>query len=175
MKSTMQVQGIKETLRELNQIDPKLRRQITKEFKKIGAPVVQEAQNMVPQTPPLSGWGRVWQTPGSRFQMLPWDDAMARKMIDTKVSSKRPREYRGVVRDLAVVAIRWRGAVNTVFDMSRDPETPQGAVMIDGLNNRYGRASRIMWPAMEKHKDTVENEIEQQVRIVQAAVARSVK
>jgi hypothetical protein len=59
--------------------------------------------------------------------------------------------------------------------MSRDPETPQGAVMIDGLNNRYGRGSRIMWPAMEKHKDTVENEIEQQVRIVQAAVARSVK
>jgi hypothetical protein len=47
--------------------------------------------------------------------------------------------------------------------------------MIDALNNRYGRASRVMWPAMEKHKDTVENEIEQQVRVVMASVDRAVK
>jgi hypothetical protein len=174
MNSTLQVQGVKEALREINRLHPKLRREITKDFKKIGAPVVNEAKTMVPQTPPMSGWGKSWQTK-SGFQMLPWDAKQAAKMIDTKVSGKKPREYKGVVRDLAVVAIRWRGAVNTVFDMARGGDTPQGQHMVDVLNSRFGEASRIMYPAYEKHEDKVEGEIEQQVRAVMAAVNRLVK
>jgi hypothetical protein len=174
MKPTMQVTGIKETLRELGKIDKEARRQITKDFKKIGAPVVSEAKNQIPKDPPLSGWGRSWST-GSGYQMLPWDGQKAAKYVDTKVSSKRPREFRGVVRDLAVVAIRWRGAVNTVFDMSREATTPQGQVMVNALNDRYGNASRIMYPAYEKHADAVEREIKAQVDQVMAMVNKAVK
>lgn len=174
MKPTMQVTGIKETLRELGKIDKEARRQITKHFKKIGAPVVSEAKNQIPKEPPLSGWGRSWST-GSGYQMLPWDGQKAAKYVDTKVSSKRPREYRGVVRDLAVVAIRWRGAVNTVFDMSREANTPQGQIMVNALNDRYGNASRIMYPAYDKHADKVEREIKAQVDQVMAMVNKAVK
>lgn len=174
MTPTMQVQGIKETLREINRINPKLRRQITKDFKKIGAPVVSEAKQNVPRTPPLSGWGRTWTT-GSGFQMLPWDGQLAAKYIDTTVSGKKPREYRGVVRDLAVVAIRWRGAVNTVFDMSREANTPQGAVMVNALNDRFGNASRLMYPAYEQHADKVEREIKLQIDQVMRMVNKAVQ
>lgn len=173
-KVTMQVTGVKETLREIGKIDKDLRRQITKDFKKIGAPVVNEIKGSVPLEPPLSGWGRVWNTP-SGFQMLPWQANQAKKLVDTKVNTKRPREYRGVVRDLAVVAIRWRGAVNTVFDMSRDGATPQGNVMVDALNNRYGNASRVVYPAYEKNERKVESEIQQKVREVMAIVNRRVQ
>ena len=173
-KVTMQVTGVKETLREIGKIDKSLRRQITKDFKAIGMPVVTEAKNNVPKEPPITGWGRKWQT-ASGFQMLPWQSYNAAKLVDTQVSSKRPREYRGVVRDLAVVAIRWRGTVNTLFDTARDWETPQGENMIKGLNDKHGKASRIMWPAYEKNADKVENEIQQKVREVMAIVNRQVQ
>jgi hypothetical protein len=47
--------------------------------------------------------------------------------------------------------------------------------MVDVLNSRFGEASRIMYPAYEKHEDKVEGEIEQQVRALMAAVNRLVK
>lgn len=174
MTTTMEVRGIKETLRELGKIDKEARRQITKDFKKIGAPVVSEVKQNIPRDPPLSGWGRSWST-GSGYQMLPWDGQKAAKYVDTKVSGKRPREYRGVVRDLAVVAIRWRGAVNTVFDMSRESNTPQGAVMVNALNDRFGNASRVMYPAYEQHADKVEREIKLQIDQVMRSVNKAVQ
>ena len=174
MSQTMQVQGIKKTLRELNKIDNQARRQITKDFKKIGAPVVSEVKQNIPRDPPLSGWGRTWTT-GSGYQMLPWDGQLAAKYVDTKVSGKRPREYRGVIRDLAVVAIRWRGAVNTMFDMSREPNSPQGAVMVNALNDRFGNASRLMYPAYEKHADKIEREIKLQIDQVMRMVNKAVQ
>lgn len=174
MTQTMQVQGIKETLRELNKIDKEARRQITKDFKKIGAPVVSEIKANIPRNPPLSGWGRTWTT-NSGYEMLPWDGQKAAKYVDTKVSAKRPREYRGVVRDLAVVAIRWRGAVNTMFDMSREANSPQGSVMVDALNDRFGNASRLMYPSYEKHADKVEREIKIQIDQVMRMVNKAVQ
>ena len=173
VRTEIEVVGIKEVLREINQIDKEARRQITREFKKITAPVVSEAKSRSPKEPPISGWGRSWKTQ-SGFQMLPWQSNAASKLIDTKVSGKRPREYQGVVRDLAVLIIRWRGTVNTLFDMSRDSKTPQGENMIRGLNARYGQASRVMWPAYEQHADKVEEEIRDQIDRVMAMVNRKI-
>jgi hypothetical protein len=173
VRTELEVVGIKEVLREINQIDKKARQQITRDFKKITAPVVSEAKSRVPKEPPISGWGRSWRT-ASGFQMLPWQPSDASKYIDTKVSGKRPREYQGMVRDLAVLIIRWRGTVNTLFDMSRDSKTPQGENMIRGLNARHGQASRVMWPAYEQHVDKVEEEIRDQIDRVMAMVNRKI-
>jgi hypothetical protein len=169
----IEVVGIKEALRELNQIDKSLRRQITKEFKAIGAPVVNEAKNMVPKTPPISGWGRPWTTK-SDFKMLPWNGAIGAKYIDTQVSSKRPREFQGKIQDLAVVAIRWRGAVNTVYDLAQKPKTVQGATMIRGLQQNKGKASRVMWPAYSKNADKVEDQIRDQIVKVMELTNRAI-
>ena len=174
VSTQIEIAGLKEALREINQIDRQARLQITREFKKITRPVVNEAKQNVPKTPPISGWGRTWRTPGTRFQMLPWDGDPATKLIDTKVSGKRPREYAGKIRDLAVLIIRWRGAVNTLFDVAQNSSTPQGANMIAGLNNNVGRASRVMWPAYEKHADEVEDAIRDEVVRVMAMVNRKI-
>lgn len=173
IRTEIEVVGIKEVLREINQIDKEARRQITKDFKKILQPVVVDVKGRVPKQPPLSGWGRSWKTP-SGFQMLPWDGSQASKLVDSKVSGKRPREYNGIVRDLAVLIIRWRGTVNTLFDMSRDSQTPQGENMVRGLNARYGQASRAMWPAWENRDDKVEEEIRDTIDRVMAMVNRKI-
>ena len=173
-QTKIEVLGVKEALRELNQIDKSLRRQITKEFKAIGAPVVNEAKSRVPKAPPISGWGRTWKTPDTRFQMLPWNGSTGARFIDTKVSGKRPREFQGRIQDLAVVVIRWRGAVNTVYDLAEKPKSVSGSNMISGLERRNGKSSRVMWPAYEKHKNKVESEMRDQVVKVMAMVNRRI-
>jgi hypothetical protein len=91
--------------------------------------------------------------------MLPWDGSAAQGLMDVKVSGKRPKPYGDIVRDLAVVVVRWRGMVNTLFDTADKNTTPEGANMVGGLTSRYGPASRIMWPAYERNKFEIENEI----------------
>jgi hypothetical protein len=173
VSTQIEVVGLKEALREINQIDKVARRQITREFKQIMKPVVDEAKQNVPKTPPISGWGRSWKT-SSGFQMLPWDGNSATKLVDVKVSGKRPREYNGQVRDLAVLIVRWRGAVNTLFDMARDSKTVQGANMIRGLNANTQQASRVMWPAYESKKNDVEDAIRDEIVKVMAIVNRRI-
>lgn len=168
-----EVVGIKDALREINQIDRTARREITKNFKRITAPVVSEAKSSVPRQPPLTGWGRSWKT-GSGFQMLPWNGAKADTMIDTKVSGKRPKEFAGITRDLAVLTIRWRGMVNTIYDVANNSSTPQGANMIAGLNQKHGRASRVMWPAWDAKGDQIEKEIRQEIEAIMLAVNRKI-
>ena len=173
MYLSLEVAGLKEALREINQIDKEARRQITKDFKKILQPVVVDVKNRVPKQPPLSGWGRSWKT-ASGFQMLPWDGSQASKFVDSKVSGKKPREFAGITRDLAILLVRWRGTVNTLYDMSRDSKTPQGSLMVNALNNRFGQASRAMWPAFQNRDDKVEEEIRNTIESVMAMVNRKI-
>jgi hypothetical protein len=170
--TSIEVAGIKEALREINYIQPGVRREITKNFRKITQPVVTEARSRVPKAPPISGWGRVWKTPGTNFQMLPWNYDPAKNLINSQVSGKRPKEYAGITRDLAVLVIRWRGMVNTVYDTANNPATPQGANMIRGLTSKHGGASRVMWPSYEKHANEVENQIKDQVEYIMELVNR---
>jgi hypothetical protein len=172
VKTSIEVAGIKEALREINYIQPSLRREITRNFKQITKPVVSEAKSRVPKAPPISGWGRTWKTPDTRFQMLPWNPDPAKNLINTQVSGKRPKEFAGITRDLAVLVIRWRGMVNTVYDTANNPATPQGANMIRGLTSNHGGASRVMWPAYEKHETEVERQIKDQVEYVMELVNR---
>lgn len=173
MNVTIEVAGLKDVLREINQIDRKARLEITRNFKKIGAPVVNEAKANVPQEPPISGWGRAWKTK-SGFQMLPWNGDPATKLIDVKVSGKKPREFNDRIYDLAVLAIRWRGTVNTLFDLASDYKTPQGRNMVAGLNREHGRASRVMWPAWERKGDEIEDAIKDEIERIMLMVNRNI-
>lgn len=169
VRAEIEVVGIKDALREINSVDRTMRRTITKDFKQIGQPVVNEAKGKVPKGPPISGWGRSWTTQ-SGFKMLPWDGNAANGLIDTRVSGKRPKPFGGMVRDLAVVYIRWRGMVNTVFDTAGKDKTTQGANMVRGLSARYGTPSRLLWPAYEKHRADVEQEIRDMAAEVMAKI-----
>lgn len=173
IQTSVTVAGLKDVLREINQINPAARRQITKEFRKITQPVVNEAKTLMPKEPPISGWGRTWKT-SSGFQMLPWNGDLATKYVGAQVSGKRPREYAGVTRDLAVLVIRWRGMTNTLFDTARKSSTPQGANMIRGLNMNTREASRTIWPAWDNKGDKVESQIRDEIDRVMAMVNRKI-
>lgn len=155
-----EVQGLKTCLSTLNQIDKKARRDITKEYKTIVKPVVDEAKRNVPRQAPLSGWARNWTTK-SGFKMLPWQGDIGAKMIKPKLNGRKVREYGGQVQNLAVMSITWTGMVDTVFDIAgRGPvPDPRGQQMVAALTQRFGRPSRVIWPAWEKNKNEVEGQI----------------
>ena len=79
VSAKIEVVGLKEALKTLNKIDKSLRREITKDYKKIVQPVIDDANALVPTGVPLSGMARNWSTK-SGFKMLPWVPGMKQKI-----------------------------------------------------------------------------------------------
>jgi hypothetical protein len=158
------VTGVKETLRELNKIEPELRKEIVSDFKQIVAPIIAEVRGNLPATPPLSGFGRNWKA-GAIF---PWSTTVVSKSIAAKVNTRK----RG--NSLAVLAVVMKSAAGTVADMSgkRGGTTPRGERMIAALQERFGPASRFMWPAFERRSNQIEGEIERVADKVAEATTR---
>jgi hypothetical protein len=152
VQTNIEVVGLKDALKNLNKLEPSLRRGITTEYKSIVAPVIQEAKANIPKLP-LSGWQYSWTTK-SGFKMLPWDPNKATKLVKAGVSGKKVKEFQGRTSNLAVFFIRWSGMVDTIFDMGRN------GIMSRNLSAKWGRPSRVMWPAYEKHKNEVEGAVE---------------
>jgi hypothetical protein len=172
--ASVEVVGLKEALKELNEINPKLRRDVTKEFRKIVDPVIKTAKAKVPQEAPISGWGRKWTTKSGR-QLTPWVGSIGDDYIKAKVSGKKPREWAGRVTNLAVFSVAWSGAINTLYDLAgrkSSGDTERGARMIRALEARHGKASRVLWPAYEMNREEVERQTAQIVEGVMGEVNR---
>ena len=63
VSAKIEVYGLKDALKELNKLDPILRKQITKDAKEIAKPVVSDAQSKYPVTI-LSGMKYNWVQKG---------------------------------------------------------------------------------------------------------------
>jgi hypothetical protein len=142
--SAITVVGIKETLRDLQRIEPDLAKQIKADVKRITASVVADAKSAVPNDV-LSGFARQWQ--GGR--LTPYSSEQVRKSVMTRFSNRR----RGAV---AVFAVVMKSAIGTVVDMAGRSSTGN---LASALERRLGRASRIMWPAYERNASQVEQDL----------------
>ena len=78
ISATTTVVGVKDALRVLNSIDKQARRDLTKDFKQITAPVTNDIKAKLPKSAPLSGMARKWTT-ASGFQMFPYSDRCIRQ------------------------------------------------------------------------------------------------
>lgn len=139
--------GIKETMRELQKLEPDLAKEIKKDFKQIVAPIVKEARTQVVSMP-LSGFARNWKA----GKLLPWDESAIRKSIIARFSNRR----RG--NSLAVFSVTMKSPAGTIFDMAGRKSANRLATALDSL---YGRASRLMWPTYERHAEAVNTNLRQ--------------
>ena len=158
VSARIEVVGLKDALKTLNKIDKSLRREITKDYKKIVQPVIDDANQLVPSGVPLSGMARNWSTK-SGFKMLPWVPGMKQK-IAAKINTRNIKEYGGNKTNVGTFFIQWKGATGTMFDMSKT-----GALGAE-LTARYGERSRVMWKAYEQREGAVMSEMEQLVKRV---------
>jgi hypothetical protein len=158
VRASMEVVGIKDALRELNELDKEARRKITRDFKRITKPVEQTAKSLMPKTAPISGMGRAWKTK-SGFEMFPWGTA-GKDTIVSQVSGRKPKMFAGHITNLATFYIRFKGPTATLFDTSGKGPVPtrQGSQMVSALTNRFGPPSRVLWRAYEQHDGDVVRE-----------------
>lgn len=159
INSTIEVVGVKEALATLQALDKRTRRQITRDFATIAKPMVETAQNMMPNKPPMSGWAREYKPTGrygrSGQPILPWEAGAELRMVKAFTSGKR--------KNAAIFGMKWNSATARLFDMSGKSRTPQGAQMVSVLGSRYGSPSRIMWKAYEQASLDVQHELRQLV------------
>ena len=87
----IEVVGLKDALKELNTLDKKLRRQVTKDFKEIMKPVIDDAVSRLPNGPPLSGMARSWKG-NSGAELMAWDDGKVSKNLKAFTSGKKIRD-----------------------------------------------------------------------------------
>ena len=170
-ETTIEVLGVKEAIRDLSKIAPDLRKQITKDYKLLVAPMISDAKARVPSDAPLSGWKRAW-TSKSGYKLLPWSGDKAKKLVKAGVSGKQPKEFNGRISNLAVFFVRWQGAIDTIYDVAgRRNSSP----MASALASKHGHPSRVMYPAFEAHKNEIISGVEGIVDQVAAATNRNLK
>jgi len=58
LEGTLEIKGIQETIKALKEVEPTYVKQIRKDIKKAGAPVLVAARSLIPTSPPLSGMAR---------------------------------------------------------------------------------------------------------------------
>ena len=154
----VEVYGIKNALKELNKIDKSLRREITKDYKQIVSSVITDAKAAVPSTAPLSGMDRRWKTK-SGYDIIPaggWNGVVAQKFLQAKISTRKINQFQGDTVNVGTFRIVWSGLANQVFDIAGRNSSN---ALARALNAKWGRASRLLWPAYEKNKSQVDDEM----------------
>ena len=156
VNGSFEIVGLKDALKTLNKIDKSLRREITKDYKEIVQPVIDDAKNLVPTKAPLSGMARAYKY-RSGYEVLPWIDGYNQK-IQAKINTRNIKEYNGGDKvNVGTFIIQWKGATGTLFD------TTMAGALGKALTARYGPRSRVMWKAYEQRKDDVMRNMEKLV------------
>lgn len=156
IETKLEMVGVKEALKALNNMDKVARRQVTKDYAQIVSTVVQEARQSTPEEPPLSGMKYRWNA-RKVSPIFPWNNAKSDRAIKPFVSGKRPRQYGVYVSDLVAFGIKWTSpdALTMEFAGKGSVPTERGRQMVAALNARYGTPGRVLWKAYERHADEV--------------------
>ena len=189
-RSGIQVYGIKEDLKTLNKLAPDLRRDITKSYRTLMQPTISDARNNLPagigQTV-MRGFGRKWR------HIFPWDKAIANRNITVKIDTRRARkrnlEKGAQYETLSAFLVQQKNPAGIVFDIagrggkSSSTQKRKGVnydwnnTLIENMEKTFGKASRSMWPAVEKNTDNIEaairNITEEVERKLNEALSRS--
>ena len=132
-----EIYGLDIVIKELNQTEPELVKQMRKDLVTEIKPLYQMIKSNIPTTAPLSGFNHYGRTG--------W------KKNPVKVTGKAVTRSRGQRTNL--VSIRTTSAAVEIADMAgrrKNGNTPQGTAMIAALRSRFGAASRFVYPAVEK-------------------------
>ena len=162
VEARIEVFGLGQALKDLNKIDKVLRRDITKDYKRVTAGLVSDIQSAIPLNYPLSGWARQWNLRG-QYEVFPWP---TNHSVKAYINTKAPKEVFGGKVNLSTFAVKWLGAAASFFDFSESNR--MGAA----LTAKYGAPSRVVWKQYEANKSELEVEMARIVDRVGEALSR---
>ena len=143
-QATIKVYGVKAALKELNKINPSLRRQFTKRYKDIVKPVLQAAKLDFPKSPPLSGMGRPHTRLGG------WDGGLVAKGVVAKIDTRKGRSD-----NVGAFFIVQKTGWGSIYDIA-GRKNPGSQFVQNLAANGHGSASRVMWPAYLQNANQIQ-------------------
>lgn len=168
-----EAEGLAGAIRTLGKVDGELKKQLVKEMKQAGEPLVATARALVPAASPLTNWYN-WTTPKGR-EIGPFIPSKAKRGIKISQRNTAQRGSDGrreqTIRLLALVQTNAAGAI---YDMAgrangsgRDSEGEQrGREMIKKLNS-FAESSRTLWPAAEKELSNVQQAVKDAIQALE--------
>jgi hypothetical protein len=162
-EANIEVAGIKDALKTLNRIDKSLRREITKDYKRLTQNVVDDAYQAIPLGPPVRGMARRWKV-RSGAELLPW--GQFNQKVIAKINTKRVKEYAGQNVNLATFVVRWENPDAALFDFLSTGRLGKQ------LDIKFGQPSRVIWKSWERNKDDVNARMTELVKRVMDATSK---
>lgn len=184
---TIEVKGLKESLKLLNRLAPAMRREIGKEFRALAKPGATAAQELREKGAEIKGFQHYGRT--GRYA---WKTLAVK--VDTRKARKRNIAQGLSFESLGIVKVTTKDAASAIMDMAgrvgnvqtSGQSRPyngrpnghrlngQGAKLIQKLNKEYGKSgSRFMWPGVEQGLDGTEQAFRDLVRKVERELQRA--
>lgn len=142
------VYGVRDALKTLREVSPKLERDARKAMREAVAPMAAAASAGFGSEPPL---------PGMRRGRSAWSAK------DRKVTTKTGGRTNRAKTEWPLVSIRAAGAGASIFDMA-GKSSPGVTSLVSVLTARFGRPSRNMWPIVEGYKGTIDRALTEAVK-----------
>jgi hypothetical protein len=144
--------GLKEALRTINSIDPKLRRAYGKQIRELGKVVVDAITPLVPSSSPTQGMDGPWRTG--------WKNGQTKNIVvktNTRKARKRNITKGAQYETIGTITVGTKGAALAIADMAGKAGGggrggPRSRPNFAGvLNSSLGRGpSRMVWAGGEK-------------------------
>jgi len=152
LTASMEIEGLKESLKIINKVDKKLRLEIGRDIKRIGEKTVVAAINeLIPPGAPMSGMEHRKRTGWYNSK-----NKGVKVKTNTRGARRRNIEKGAKYETIAVITVGTTGAALAMMDMagrrSSAGEGPRARPnFVPLLNERLGRSpSRFMWAGGEK-------------------------
>jgi hypothetical protein len=160
--------GLKEALRTINSIDPKLRRAYGKQIRDLGKVVVDAITPLVPSSSPTRGMDGPWRTG--------WKNGQTKNIVvktNTRKARKRNITKGAQYETIGTITVGTKGAALAIADMAgkagnRGRNGPRARPNFAGvLNDKIGRGpSRMVWAGGEKAIPDFQNALEPVIKEV---------
>ena len=144
--------GLKEALRTINSINPKLRKAYGKQIRELGKVVVDAITPLVPSSSPTRGMDGPWRTG--------WKNGQTKNIVvktNTRKARKRNITKGAQYETIGTITVGTKGAALAIADMAgkagnRGRSGPRARPNFAGvLNDKIGRGpSRMVWAGGEK-------------------------
>lgn len=155
-KTSIQVTGVKESLKTLRKTEPEIRRQFNKDARKIVKPIVNEAKQNYPSYV-MSGLTKSWIQNGRTI--FPYDQKTAQQNIKVKISTAK--------KATSVIAVVQQNIAAAVLEVAgkRTPNT-----FSENLSNAWRPPMRAMWPAADDKLPDTQREMVEALDKVQSRI-----
>lgn len=146
VSTSIEVNGVRDVLKTLRQVDPQLRKEFDRNARTIVKPIVDDAKRRYTVIP-LSGFRRRWATRGR--ELTPRPIGRWRSGVGFRVNASKKQR--------TVFTVQQKQPIAVIYDIAGAAGPNRLASSLQAAG--WGTPSRVMWPAYDAKIDQVRDEL----------------